>query len=69
MAAVPCALAAILVVDALEGWLGVEAVWARIVSVGLAIAAGGLAYAVACKILRVGELEELVGFVARRLRR
>jgi len=69
LAAIPCALAAIAVAGALESWLGVEAVSARIVTVGLAIAAGGLAYALACKLLRVAELEEIRAFVARRLRR
>lgn len=69
VATVPCFFAAAAVVRALERWLGVEAVSARGLSVGAAIAAGALAYAVACRLLRVRELEELAGFVARRLGR
>lgn len=69
VAAFPCGLAAIAVAGAVESWLGVELVPARILAVGLAIVAGASAYALACKALRVRELEELTAFVARRLRR
>lgn len=68
-AAIPCALAATWVAGAAEASLGVEAVSARAAAVGLAILAGALAYALACKALRVRELEALTAFVARRLRR
>ena len=69
LAAIPCGLAAAAVARLCESALGVEAVSSRIVVVGLAIAAGGLCYALACRLLRVPELGELLAFAARRLRR
>ena len=69
LAAIPCGVAAGTVAHLCESTLGIEAVPARVVSVGLAIAVGALAYALACRALRVPELGELVGFVARRFQR
>ena len=68
-AAIPCALGAAAVAGQVESALGVEAVTSRIAAVGLAIAAGGSIYVVACKLLRVGELDEFASLVVRRLRR
>jgi putative peptidoglycan lipid II flippase len=69
LAAIPCALVAAAVAGVVESALGVEAIASRIAAVGLALAAGGLVYVLACKILRVAELDEFVALVARRLRR
>gem|GEM_PF-5885884 len=49
--------------------MGAGQVTSRIAAVGLAIAAGGSIYVVACKLLRVGELDEFASLVVRRLRR
>jgi len=68
-AAIPCALGAAAVAGQVESALGEEAVTSRIAAVGLAIAAGGSIYVVACKLLRVGELDEFASLVVRRLRR
>lgn len=68
-AAIPCGLAAWVVNGAIEQALGTEGTPARVVGVGLAVAAGGLVYLACCRLLRVGELQELSAFARRRLGR
>jgi len=65
-AALPCGLTAWLVDQQLSGLLGTGSLFARALSVGLAITAGGLVYLALCRALRVAELDELIGFVKRR---
>jgi len=67
-AALPCGAAAWGVNRAIEQALGTDGIAARIVAVGLAVTVGGLVYVACCRILRVAELQELTGFVRRRLR-
>ena len=49
---------------ALDQALG-RAVWAQIVSLGAALAAGGVAYLISCRLLGVRELEALLSLRAR----
>jgi len=68
-AAVPCGVAAWAVNRSFEQALGTDGTLARVVAVGVAVAAGGLVYVACCRLLRVGELDELIGFARRRLAR
>ena len=65
-AAVPCGLAAWAVNRWLEGLLGVEALPARLAAVFVAIGSGALVYFALCRLLRIPELDEVIGFVKRR---
>ncbi|WP_373047260.1 murein biosynthesis integral membrane protein MurJ [Vulgatibacter sp.] len=65
-AAVPCGLAAYVVNEQLAQRLGTETLLARILEVGLAVAAGGLVYLALCRLFRVAELDEVLAFVKRR---
>ncbi len=69
LATIPCGLAAWWANHGIEQALGTSGVLARSVGVGLAVGAGALAYLMACRLLRVAELEELSAFVRRRLSR
>lgn len=69
VAAVPCGLAAMGINGWLESLLGHESLFSRVVAVASAIAAGGMVYLVLCRLLRVAELDEMVGFLKRRRRR
>lgn len=69
LAAAPCGLVAWWLADTVGATLGTETVPARLIQVGSAIAAGAIAYYLACRILRVRELDELLGFVLKRVRR
>jgi putative peptidoglycan lipid II flippase len=53
--------------DGLDAALG-RSVSAQIVSLGVALAAGGAAYLLACKALRVRELETLLALRSRSTR-
>lgn len=68
-AAIPCGAAAWLVNRRISSLLGTGPLVARIASVGGAIAAGALVYLALARLLRLPELDELLGFVKRRLRR
>lgn len=65
-AAVPCGAAAWFVNEQLVALLGDASLVARLIAVGAAVGAGGLVYVALCKLLRVGELEELLGALKRR---
>lgn len=65
-AAVPCGLVAILVDRQVEKLLGVDHFVPRLIAVGLAVAAGGIVYLVLCKLLKVAELDEFLGYLKRR---
>jgi len=69
LATLPCGLAAWAANQGIESSLGVESIFARVIGVGAGVALGALAFLGACKLLRIAEMDELLGFLRRRLRR
>jgi putative peptidoglycan lipid II flippase len=65
MALVPLGVAAYAVWWSLDGVLG-RALWAQVLSVGLAYVAGGVAYLGAAWVMRMPEIHELVHVIRRR---
>lgn len=68
LAAVPCGAAAWAVTTALAGWLGLSLA-AQLVAVFGGIGVGAVVYAAASRLLRIGEIDEVIGLVRRRLGR
>ena len=66
IALIPLAGAAYGVWYGLEGVLGHDSWWQRVISVGLAYLAGGLVYCVAAWLMRMPELADVVGIIRRR---
>ena len=65
LALIPLGAAAYAVWWSLDGALG-RALWAQVVSVGLAYVAGGVAYLGAAWMMRMPEIHELVHVIRRR---
>lgn len=69
LATLPCGAVAWWVSDLVGSLAGTDTVPGRLLQVGAAIGGGGLAYYLACRLLRVQELDELLVHVRRRFGR
>jgi putative peptidoglycan lipid II flippase len=66
VAAASCGLVAWVACRPVEIWLGTAGTPARVAAVAAGVAAGGLSYLAACRLLRLRELDDVFGLLRRR---